>query len=199
MEENEFAEWVYRQYDRLQASTCNLLIKTAIYRDNHIQYKPVNYWEDFTTTMDLPTYITRAVLLSEVTYHYICREGSMSNYTSRTQIAQEEILHTMGAIQLLKDDSLRIVHKPYFSQRMLKLMMTCFYVVCTVLRNGDKIQPAFSRRTLRDFMRYPLAFSQVCMFRPHMLQHLLLYVIGVLPPACSVALVRLVGRQKHLI
>lgn len=199
LKENEFAEWVYRQYDRLQASTCNFLIKTAVYRDNHIQYKPVNYWEDFTTTLDLPTYVTKAVLLSDVTYYYICREGTMSNYQTRTHIDQAEIVQTMQAIQLLKDDSLRIAGKPYISQRMLKLMMTCFYVVCTVLRNGDKIQPAFSRRTLRDFMRYPLPFSQICMFRMNWFQHIVLYSIGVLPPVFAILLVRLVGKYKKLI
>ena len=80
LHEDEFASWAYEKYNRIQASTCNFLIKVDIYRKNGIQYKPINYWEDFTTTMDMPTYVTRVVMLPDVTYYYICREGTMSNY-----------------------------------------------------------------------------------------------------------------------
>lgn len=199
LHENEFASWVYEKYNRIQASTCNFLIKIDVYRCNNIQYKPVNYWEDFTTTLDLPIYITKAVLLSEVTYYYICREGTMSNYAERSHINKDEILQTMKAVQLLKDDSMRYVQKPYFSQRMLKLMMTCFYVVCTVLKNGDKIQPSFSSRELRDFMRYPIPFTKVCAFSSHWLQHMLLSIVGLLPPRWAVVSVCYIGKWKKLI
>ena len=199
LHENEFASWVYEKYDRLQASTCNFLIKTDIYRKNDIAYKPINYWEDFTTTMDLPTYVTRVVLLPEVTYYYMCRTGSMSNYQQRESIQKDEILQTMQVVAMIKDSSERILHKPYFSNRMLKVMKTCFYICCTVLRNWEKINPGFKKNELRDFMRYPIPFDCVLSFKSHCLNHLLLYVMGVLPSSLSVALIRLVGRLKRLI
>lgn len=194
LEEDKFAEWVYRQYDRLQASTCNFLIKTAVYRDNHIQYKPVNYWEDFTTTMDLPTYVTRVVMLSDVTYHYMCRTGSLSNYQPRNAIPKEEIIQTMQAVTMIKNNSIRIQKKPYFSKRMLKVMMTCFYICCTILHHWEKIHPHFEEKELRDFMHYPVSLLSL---NPY--HHFPLYVLGVLPPSISVWLMRIMGKLKHLL
>lgn len=192
--ENEFASWVYEKYNRLQASTCNFLIKLEVYRQNGIQYKPINYWEDFTTTMDLPTYVTRVVMLPNVTYHYMCRTGSMSNYQRRSIIQKDEILNTMKAVEMIKNNSERILRKPYFSNRTLKVMMTCFYICCTILHNWEKINPSFKRKELRDFMRYPVSFSEINLYR-----HFPLYILGILPSSVSVWLMRIMGKMKHLL
>lgn len=199
LEENEFASWVYEKYDKIQASTCNFLIKLDVYRQNGIQYKPINYWEDFTTTMDLPTYVTRVVLLPDVTYHYICRSGSMSNYQQRDLIQKEEILQTMKAVAMIKDNSERIQNKPYFSKRTLKVMMTCFYVCCTILRNWEKIDPCFEKKELRDFMHYPVSFGRVLSFKSNRINHLTLYVMGCAPASISVVTMRILGKLKHLV
>lgn len=194
LQENEFASWAYEKYDRIQASTCNFLIKIDVYRQNKIKYKPINYWEDFTTTMDLPTYLTRVVMLPDVTYYYICRSGSMSNYQQREHIPKEEILQTMRAVTMIKDNSKRIIHKSYFSKRMLKVMMTCFYICCTILKNKNKIYPRFEKRELRDFMVYPVSWSFVCSF-----QQFPLYLLGKLPSSMSIFIMYIMGKAKHLV
>lgn len=199
LHEDEFASWVYEEYDRIQASTCNFLIKIDVYKQNGIRYKPINYWEDFTTTMDLPTYVTRVVMLPDVTYYYMCREGTMSNYQQRDHIQKEEILQTMRAISMIKDNSERIQNKSYFPNRILKVMMTCFYVCCTILRYKDKINPCFKKRELRDFMSYPISFGDVLTFKMSCLNHMLLYSMGSAPSFISIAIMRVVGKIKHLI
>lgn len=197
--EDEFAQYAYRKYDSIQASSCNYLIKLDVYRNNNLRYLPINYWEDMAMSIDLPIYISRAVLLPDVTYYYICRSGSLSNYQKREHIEKDEVLQTIQAITMIKDHSDIFLHKPYFSSRMLKVMMTCFYVCCTVLRNRDKISPEFESRELRDFMRYPISFGHVFTFNYHCWTHIILYIIGILPPSLSVALIRLIGKVKHLI
>lgn len=194
LHENEFASWVYEKYDRIQASTCNFLIKRDVFINNGIQFLPINYWEDFTTTMDLPTYVSRVVMLPNVTYHYMCRLGSLSNYHHRYRISKEEILQTMNAVAIIKDNSERLLHKPYFSNRMLKVMKTCFYVCCTVLRNWTIIDPRFKKQELRDFMRYP-----VSLFAVNPIVHLPFYVLGIFPSSVSVCLMKMMGKMKHLI
>lgn len=194
LSEDEFATWVYEKYDRVQASTCNILIKREIYINNGIQFTPVNYWEDFTTMMDFPTYVTRVVMLPDVTYFYMCRPGSLSNYQSRDRICKEEILQTMNAVSMVKNNSERLLKKPYFSKRMLKVMKTCFYVNCTILRNWNVIEPKFKKQELRCFMRYP-----VSLFSINPIEHLLFYALGVLPSSISVYLMKMIGKVKHMI
>ena len=198
LKEDEFATYVYRQYDGIQAMTWNFLIDIDVYRKNDLRYQPINYWEDFLLTFDLPTYITRAVLLPDVTYSYFCRAGSLSNYEKREHISKDEILQTINAVNRVKEQSERLRNKPYFPRRMYKLMLTAFYVVCTILRNEKVINPSFSKREIRDVMKSPLTLSNILHFRQARLANMVLHLFNQLPPSLSVFLMRKVGRSKGL-
>ena len=198
LKENEFADYVYRQYDGIQASSCNFLIKVEIYRKNHIRYQPVNYWEDMTMTIDLPCYISRAVLLPDVTYLYVCRENTLSNYQQRSMISKPEIEKTIQAMKVVKDSSYRLKEKPYFHKRMCKVMMTQFYMTCSILKNERIISPAFTKREIRDVMKSPLSFVETCMLGWRV-KNLFLYTLGVLPPFLTVALIRIIARRRGLL
>jgi len=199
LKKDEFAYYAFGSYGAMPASTCNFLIKLDVYKQNNLKYQPINYWEDFTFTMDLPAYVNRVVLLSDVTYNYLCRSDSMSNYMKRTHIDKEEILATMRALNRLKNRSETLSNRTYFPQRMWKLMMTCFYVVCSVLRNEKIISPSFNNKELRDFMRYPVSFADILSFRMWKIRHLVLYLLGSLPSVSSVALMKLIGKYKGLV
>jgi len=199
LKEYEFADCVYSDYGFLEASTCNFLIKTDIYIKNHIRHKPVNYWEDFSTTIDLPTYVTRVVMLPDITYYYYCRYGSTSNYAKRRHIDKSEIQKTIDAMACVKRDSDRVKPMPYFHKRMYKVMMTHFYMVCSILKNEKIISPSFSKREIRDVLHSPLSFTETLDLKGWVLKNLALYLLGVLSPAVSVALVRLIGKRKGLI
>ena len=198
LKENEFAEYAFNQYDVMPASTCNFLIKLDVYRENNLKYQPINYWEDFTFTMDLPAYVTRVVLLPDLTYNYLCRSDSMSNYTKREYIKKEEILATMQAVKNLKARSNQLADRLYFPQRMWKLMITCFFVVCSVLRNEKAITPSFTNRELRDFMIYPIPLLKVCSFHHWRMRHLALYMLGQLPSSLSIVIMRMLAQCKGL-
>lgn len=196
--EDEFAVWAYRKYDGIQANTWNFLIDVDVYRRNGAKHQPVNFWEDFSLTIDLPTYVTRVVLLSDVTYYYYCREGSLSHFQRHNRIDKEEIERTVCAINQLKNRSDRIRQKPYFPQRMYKLMMTDFYMIATVLKNQDIVFPAFSNRELRDIMSSPLTLYEIIRFKSCRGHNLVLYLLGVLPASISVSLMRLAVKHQRM-
>lgn len=197
--EDEFANYVYRKYDGIQAHTTNILIDIEIFKKYNIRYKPLNFWEDFTTTMDLPTYVSRVVLLSECTYNYYCRKGSISNSEKTRTIAKEDILKTIRAFEEVKSNSARIKGKNYFPKRMYKLMMTHFYMVCAILKDEKMICPSFSKREIHDIMRSPLSITEIFSLRCWRIKNLFLYSLGVVPPVVSVFIIRLLGKYKKLI
>ncbi len=199
LEEDAFATWVYRKYDGIQCMTWNFLIDINIYRKNGLRHQLVNYWEDLSFTLDLPTYITRAVLLTDVTYFYYCRKGSLSHFQKRDHIGKDEILRTIHAMNQNKDKSDRIRHKSYFPRRMYKLMMTDFYIVCNILQNRKIISPSFTNQELRDIMQSPLSFGEILRFRQARQSNMLLYLMGILPPSLSVLVMSIIGRMKGLI
>jgi len=199
LQENEFADRVYNDYGFLQANTWNFLIKREIYLKNNIRHKAVNFWEDFSTTIDLPTYVTRVVLLSDITYFYYCRYGSLSNFSKRDHIAKDEILGTIGAMGQVKQGWQRVKDKPYFHKWLYKVMTTHFYIVCFILKQQEIIAPPFTDCEVRDVMRSPLTFSDLLYLKGWKCKNLSLYLIGALPAFVSVALVRLLGKSKGLL
>lgn len=198
LKENEFADRVYSEYGFLQANTWNFLIKRDIYLKNGIRYKKVNYWEDFSTTIYLPVYIHRAVLLSDITYFYYCRYGSLSNFEKRSHIDKEEIRKTIDAMGEVKRNYECVQSKPYFYKWIYKVMMTHFYMVCSILKNEKIISPAFTKREIRDVMKSPLSFAETCMLGWRG-KNLFFYLLGVLSPSLSVALMRMVARWRGLL
>lgn len=198
MKEDEFADRVYSEYGFLQANTWNFLIKRKIYINNNIRHKPVNYWEDFSTTIDLPTYINHAVLLPDVTYYYYCRYGSLSNFGKRDHIRKEEILNTIDAMGEVKQNSERIKTKSYFHKWMYKVMMTHFYMASAILNLSDVISPSFTKREIRELMRSPLSFSETLALKGWKFKNMFLYLLGIIPPLISVALIIVMGKIKKI-
>ena len=199
LKDGEFAEYAYAKYDIMPASTCNFLIKIEIYKRYNLHYQPINFWEDFTFTMDLPVYVTRVVLLSDLTYNYLCRFDSLSNYAKRKHIAKDEILATIRALENIKEKYSQLTTRCFLPQRLWKLMKTCFFVVCSVLRYEKIIIPAFTNRELRDIMAYPISLPAVCSFRQMRIRHIALYLLGIMPSSLSVFMMKLFAKQKGLI
>ena len=129
----------------------------------------------------------------------MCHSGSMSNYQKRKIIQKEEILQTMQAIAMIKNNSERIRNKPYFPKRMFKVMMTCFFICRTVLCNKEIIEPYFEKRELRDFMKYPIPFISVISFKSRRLSNIMLYMIGVLPPSLSIIVMRIMIKINNIL
>lgn len=198
--DDEFATYAYQKYEVMAAMIWNILIDIDVYRKNCLRHKLVNYWEDFSFTMDLPTYVSRVVLLPDITYHYYCRNGSLSHFQKRDHIAKQEIETTIQVVAEIKEVSDRLREKSYFPQRMIKVMMTDFYIVCTILHDGSIIQPAFSKKEIREVMRSPLTLKEILSFPPKARWiSLMLYSFWKLPPTLSVILMRLFARARKLI
>lgn len=196
---DDYPTYVYRKYEGIQATVWNMLINMEWFRNTGLRFLPINYWEDFALTMDLATYTSRVVLLPDVTYFYYRHSGSLSNTKDMTKFAKDTILKTIGAIDYVKQNSDRIKHKSYFPGRMVKVMMTDFYIICNILKNKDKIQPSFSKRELRDVMKSPLSFWETISLKNRKFENLFLYMLGVLPPSLSVGIITILGKHKGLI
>ncbi len=194
---DDYSTYVYRKYDGIQAQVWNALINLEWIRSTGLRFLPINYWEDFALTMDLATYASRVVLLSDVTYFYHRHRGLLSN--AKDRFSKETILKAIGAIEYVKRNSDRIKHKAYFPGRMAKVMMTDFYIVCNILKNKENVQPSFSKRELRNIMKSPLSLWETISLRDRKFENLFLYLLGVLPPSLSVGIITILGKHKGLI
>lgn len=199
LEKDALANFAYRKYAGIQASSCNYLVKTSILRENHLRFINTNYWEDLVFTFDLVTYISRAVLLPDITYSYLCRENSLSHYQQRKNISKEEIMRNVYAIEHLKNTSSILYNKVYFPNRCYNIVMTDFYIACNILKRRKNIQPSISNKEIKTIMHHPSTWSQICTFQKARFKNMVLFMIGKLPSTLCVATIWILGKLKKLI
>lgn len=199
LNKDELANYAYRKYAGIQASVCNYLVKTSILRDNNHRFINTSFWEDFVFTYDLVTLISRAVLLPNITYTYYCRENSLSNYQQREIISKDEILNNVRAINHLKQTSPHLCDKAYFPHRCYNIVMTDFYIACTILRRRKAIIPNISDDEIKAIMNHPATWRQICSFRKCRFKNQILYIIGKMPSLLCVFVIMCIGRLKKII
>lgn len=197
--EGELASFAYRKYAGVQASSCNYLVKTKILREKSLRFIDTNYWEDFVFTFDLVTYISRAVLLPDITYYYRCRENSLSHYQHRDSISKDEVMQNVKSINYLKKNSPAYINKGYFPNRCFNLVMTDFYIACNILKRRESILPYVGNNEIKALMTHPATWNQICSFSQARIKNLFMYMLSKLPAKLCVAAIWCLGKYKKLI
>lgn len=197
--EDDFANYAYRKYAGIQASSCNYLVKTSILRNNNLRFCKSDFWEDMVFTHELVTCVKRVVLLPDITYSYRCRENSLSNFQQRYVIDKSEILNNIKTIEYMKASSVQMIDKPYFPNICYIAVMTDFYIACHILRHRCKIKPLIKNKDIKRAMHHPASLRQILSFRQFRTQNFCLFLIGVFPSLFSVFTIWCVGKLKKLI
>ena len=187
------------KYGGIQASACNFLVKVSLLRKHHLHFIDTNYWEDMAFMFDLVPFVSRAVLLPNITYFYHCHEDSLSQYQKRNIIPKDEIMKNVMTVNYLKESTCILYNKVYFANRCLIIVMTDFYMACHILKRIHSIVPAVSGAEIKSMMSHPASFRQICSFRQARIKNLMLYFMGKLPIPLCVSVIWIVGKTKKLI
>ena len=198
-EPDQWATFSYRKYGGIQASACNYIVKTSLLRTNKHYFLNSNYWEDLVFTFDLVTLVSRAVLLPDIIYTYLCRPNSLSHYQERENVSKEEIMQTVHTIDYLKQRSSYLISKVYYPNRCYQVVMTDFYIACRILKLWYQILPKVLNSEIKQLMRHPATFRQICSFRQSRIKNLFLYIIGKFPAFLCVFTIWCLGKVKKLI
>lgn len=197
LNEDELAEFAFQHYGALRPNVWNVLMDLAFLRTCGLRFVDTNFWEDMAFKYELVTYVSRAVLLPDLTYHYICRENSLSNFQSRTEISKSEVLRNVATIDVLKQGYSRLVGKKYFANWLTFVLKTDFYIICDVLKKGALIQPAISKQELQGFLYSPLTLGET--WRYGNIQTLLFKFLSIMPPSVTVVFIKIFGKLKGLV
>ena len=197
--EDEMALYAFRNYHSFQISICNCLMRMAFLRSNHLRFIDTVFWEDLAFTYEMVVKVRRAVLLPTITYHYLCRPGSLSHYQDREQLEKTEIQKNIGTIDYLKDKSLVLKSKSYLPYLCHNLEANSFYIVCHILKHLHRITPKYTYRELRAVLRHPLNLRTILCFRQKILSNLLFWLLGKMPISLFTSSVWLMGKLKKAI
>ena len=199
LNDDEMALYAFKNYSTFQISICNCLMNLEFLRSNNLRFVDAVFWEDLAFNYEMVTKIRRAVLLSKITYHYLCRPGSLSHYQDREQLKKAEILKNVSILSYLKGKSKDMSNKTYLPYYCYNLEMNSFYIVCYILKYYKRIKPVISYSEMSNILSHPLRIMDILRFRHKLLQNLFFGVLSYLPSALTVLVVKLLGMIKKTI
>lgn len=177
----------------------NNLIRADFIKKHQLRFKETKFWDDVLFNADMQPLIQSACFLSKITYNYVIRDDSLSNYQSRDVINMKEIRQHLSNQTYLKVQSLSLKGKPYFETRITKMMMNMFYTIIGIIRNQTKLSEKINKKEIRQAMRHPLGFKDIIMFKEHKGINLLFWMIGMMPTSMSFETIRTIGKLKKMI
>ena len=198
-EGDDFAIFAYRKYAGIQASCCNYLVKLSLLHNCGLRFKKSKFWEDTIFTLELATYVQRAVLLPDITYSYLCRDNSLSDIQEKKQISKEDILQYLNTVSYLKEGKDRLKNKAYYPNRCYVAVMSDFYIICNVLKRGDHVHPRFTAQELRSHLHHPATLREILSFKQMRVQNLMLYLLGKMPASLCILMIQFAAKKKRLL
>lgn len=199
MSDDEMALYAFRNYSSFQISICNCLMRLEFLHCSQLRFIDSAFWEDLAFTYEMVTRVRKAVLLSKITYHYLCRSGSLSHYQDREQLDKLEIMKNVLTLDYLKKKSKEYHRKSYFPYFFYNLEMNSFYTVCYILKYYQRIAPTISNSEMHRILWYPVNVWQILRFRHRRLQNLFFWGLSHLPSSLSLFFVRSLGKMKKVI
>lgn len=199
LSDDEMAFYAFKNYSTFQISICNCLMNMEFIRSNKLRFIDAVFWEDLAFNYEMVTKVRRAVLLSKITYHYLCRPGSLSHYQDREKLKKTEIFENVSVLDYLKHKSKEMGNKSYLPYYCYNLEMNSFYIVCYILKYYKRIKPVISYPELSSILSCPLDIMTILRFRHKLVQNLFFCLLSNLPSALTIFVVRLLGMFKKVI
>jgi len=195
---DELAMYAFRNNHIFHVSVCNHLIDLTFLRQSHVKFPDVTYWEDMAYTVELVTKVESAVLLPQITYHYIRRLGSLSHYQERDVIDIQEILMNISVIDYLKEKCENMKDRIYLPYLCSYLESNSFYVIYFIIRNSKKITTKISSSMLRSIIRHPLNLRDILKFKNKKLNNLFFWFLSSLPNPLLRPFIWFIGKIKSI-
>ena len=199
LSDDEMALYAFRNYSSFQISICNCLMRHNFLLDNQLRFINSAFWEDLAFTYEMVTRVSKAVLLSKITYHYFCRSGSLSHYQDREFLNKSEIIENVSVLDYLKGKSSGFLGRSFLPYYCYDLEMNSFYLVCYILKYYQRIVPTISNLEMHKALWYPVSVWQILQFRHRYLQNLFFWGLSHLPSSLSLFFVRSLGKMKKVI
>lgn len=192
------AYYAFKNMHIFHVSVCNSLVDLGFLRSSGTRFLNYQYWEDMAYTYELVTKVESAVLLPSITYHYLRRPGSLSNYQKRIFVSRDEILKNLSIVQLLKEKCRVLKTEEYTPFMCYNMELISFHMVSYILQHMEQIIPQFTYRELRGVMLHPLNFVNIMRFRSKRYSNLLMFFLGRIPVTLFVYCVKMIRVIKKI-
>lgn len=179
---DELAAFRYGQLKQsLGMFTWNVLYRLSFLRKHQLQFQPVTVWEDVLFHFDLTPLISSCVLLSNITYTYNRRSGSLSHYHARNVIPLKEIEEHLFIRNYCKEQLAKLTNKPYIEAVTTWVMRLCMETGAIIIDKRKLIHPEVPAKEIKKLLYYPFPLSRVINFRHYKMYNVGLCCLSKLP------------------
>ncbi|MGL4852011.1 MAG: glycosyltransferase family 2 protein [Phocaeicola sp.] len=193
--ENNFEFFKYKySYTRNSLFTMyiwNILFKVDFLRSNKFLFNDLRKGEDHLFFLTIIPFISSCVILPNVTYHYILRDNSLSNYNIRTKIPSNEIETSVDCLRF----ELSIVKgwndNIFYPEIIYQQIRDAIWMLLSIMKKEKIITPFLPIESMHFLSSHPLKFNEICMMRRKKLFHVSYYFFGILPISIKLSLIRL--------
>lgn len=185
--------------NKLHNFVWNILLRADFIKKHNLKFRQAKFMDDILFVADMQPLIESFSFLSSVTYHYVIRANSLSNFQSRSFIGKEEINQHICNQRYLIQQSTTLIEKPYYETRVTKTMLGMFYTLIGFIKNSNKIKDPISAELLSQSIRHPLRLFDIMRFHKYKKINLLFWIIGILPSFLSAQLLIFIAQKKNLL
>lgn len=196
---DELAMYAFREIKVFHVSVCNCLIDLGFLRNAKVKFLNFSYWEDLAFTTELVTLVSRAVLLPDITYHYLRHSDSLSHYQNRMVLDKNEIIRNITVLDYLKKKCPSFKGKKYLPYLCLNLEVNSFYLICYIIKHWRDIIPKFKYGELRDIMSCPVKFFNLMQFRDKLLLNFTFWLLAHMPLVLFYPIIFSLGKIKKIL
>lgn len=184
---------------RLNNFIWNIMLRSDFLKKHQLRFRKTKFWDDVLFNADMQPLVSSAAFIPDLTYHYVIRDNSLSNFQKRDIIQSEEVRQYINNHEYLKEQCLRLKGKRYFETRMTKMMRAMFYAITGALRNESHLSEPIPYKEYRDAIRHPLSCKEIIKFKKYKSINLMFWLLGKLSPSLSVAIIKIIGKSRRLI
>ena len=184
---------------RLNNFIWNIMLRSDFIKKHQLRFRKTKFWDDVLFNADMQPLVTSAAFISDLTYHYVIRDNSLSNYQKRDIIQAEEVRQHINNQEYLKAQCLTLTNKSYFEVRMTKMMQAMFYVITGALKNEKFLSEPIPYKEYRDAIKHPLSWREILCLKQCRLINLMFWLLGKLPSSISVVMIKFIGKLRRLI
>lgn len=197
LDENEFKNYYYYNLkDILYSTAWNILFKIDFLNKYNLRFPNIRFQEDIAFDELYRPFIQRIVLISKTTYYYLIRKNSLMNSQHRDAIGINEAQRSVELCHLIKNNSKNWEGNFYHGGICAKVLKRCFFQIAGILKHRDKFSEKLEDKVIRDMIKHPESLFTIMRFRQLKAYNLFCYIIGILPPKISVAIIYNICKKK---
>lgn len=191
---DEFAKVVCADLRRHVSFCCwNILYNLAFLRRNDLRFYRVKC-EDILFFSDYYSFVECAVMMPDVTYNYLVREGSTMGYMQSGAIPVRDIRMWFDANKLMLQHAKRVSGRSFYDVHCARVMKWNFRSVCVALRHRCRFDDKLTDSEIRLNLQHPSSIREIMSFRRYRTINLFFKLLGMLPAWLCVKLSYIVGK-----